>query len=109
MEHIAAPIAKLSHTSATMSIVCLAVLSIVRSDERRASSARWSQNRGSLMSMERTSLMSMEQRPFSGHIGASAQAYGRSDGKLVIIVRDFEHHLLGPLTDRLLGQRARWV
>jgi hypothetical protein len=40
--------------------VCLAVLSIVRLDERRASSARWSQNPGSLMSMERTSFMGME-------------------------------------------------
>src|SRR6516164_5113450 len=29
--------------------------------------------------------------PFSGHIGASAQAYSRCDGKLVIIVRDLEH------------------
>jgi hypothetical protein len=53
MEHMAAPIAKLSHTSATMSIVCLAVSSIIRSAKRRASSARRRQNPRSLMSMER--------------------------------------------------------
>jgi hypothetical protein len=57
MEHMAAPIAKLSHTSATMSIVCLAVSSLIRSARRRASSARWCQNSGSLtsgaMGMER--------------------------------------------------------
>src|SRR6516164_10702027 len=57
MEHIAALIANLSHSSATLSIVCLAVSSLIRSARRRASLARWCQYSGSLtsgaMGMER--------------------------------------------------------
>src|SRR6516225_1603305 len=63
MEHMAAPAANLSHISATMSIVCLAISSDIRAAKRRDSSARWRQNRGSLMSMERASLTSMERAP----------------------------------------------
>ena len=33
-------------------------------------------------------------------------AYSRSDGKLVVIVRDLEHHLLGPFVAHPLGQDA---
>src|SRR6516162_5549146 len=57
MEHIAALIANLSHSSATLSIVCLAVSSGIRSAKRRASLARCCQCSGSLtsgaMGMER--------------------------------------------------------
>src|SRR6516225_1199959 len=57
MEHIAAQTANPSHSSATLSIVCLAVSSIIRSAKRRASLARWCQYSGSLtsgaMGMER--------------------------------------------------------
>src|SRR6516225_3528359 len=50
MEHIAALIANLSHSSATMSIVCLAVSSGIRSAKRRASLDRCCQYSGSLTS-----------------------------------------------------------
>src|SRR6516162_559555 len=57
MEHIAALIANLSHSFATLSIVCLAVSSGTRSAKRRASLARCCQYSGSLtsgaMDMER--------------------------------------------------------
>src|SRR6516165_9002481 len=58
MEHIAAQTANPSHSSATLSTVCLTVSSLIRSAKRRASLARCCQNWGSLtsgaMSMERT-------------------------------------------------------
>src|SRR6516164_2659361 len=50
MEHIAALIANLSHSFATLSIVCLAVSSGIRSAKRRASLARCCQYSGSLTS-----------------------------------------------------------
>src|SRR6516162_820789 len=50
MEHIAALIANLSHSSATLSIVCLTVSSGIRSAKRRASLARCCQYSGSLTS-----------------------------------------------------------
>src|SRR6516165_1415582 len=57
MQHIAALIANLSHSSATLSIVCLTVSSGIRSAKRRASLARCCQYSGSLtsgaMGMER--------------------------------------------------------
>ena len=43
MECIAALIANLSQCSATLSIVCLAFSSVIRSAKRRASLARWCQ------------------------------------------------------------------
>src|SRR6516165_1221418 len=50
MEHIAALIANLSHSSATLSIVCLTVSSGIRSAKRRASLDRCCQYSGSLTS-----------------------------------------------------------
>ena len=77
MEDMAAP--NLSHTSATMSIVCLAVLSIARSAKRRASSARQCQYLGSLNcgagGMERTLLYHPTQEAASSFGIASADRF----------------------------------
>jgi hypothetical protein len=67
MECIAALIANLSQRSATLSIVCLAVSSIIRSAKRRASLARWCQNLGSIsgaMSMERSHMRKLLKMPW---------------------------------------------
>src|SRR3974390_1829789 len=65
MEHTAALIANLSHSSATMSIVRLAVSSGIRSAKRRASLARRCQCCGSLkcaaMGMEQSQEASLEE------------------------------------------------
>ena len=80
MEHIAALIANLSQCSATLSIVCLAFSSVIRSAKRRASFARWCQYLGSLtsgaMGMERSDmrkLLKLGERPGCPHYAITVE------------------------------------